>query len=111
MTSHEVLVFNTAYFKAHMDHWNGISEELSSRAREGEEARAADGALNSTLLPGFKAVHDRVVDQIITNLLSEGSTQTAAMADALEAAARGYLKTEDQNQAESDAILTEAGIS
>ncbi|MDN5727440.1 MAG: hypothetical protein L0G99_16160 [Propionibacteriales bacterium] len=110
MGQYEQIVWHAGYFKAHADHWRRGSRALQQSTREATEAKAPDTALWTTLVPGFKAVHDEVCAQIISSMLQEGVRQSGAMAAALETAARHYVNAETANEREARGVLAEAGI-
>lgn len=97
------------YFKAHNDHWDSVSQSLGQVLALAREAPAADGALWTTLVPGFKSTHDKICGLIIDNLLAKSVPATRRIGDKLESTARWYATTEAANEEEAQKILTEVG--
>lgn len=107
--SYEVLKYDAQYFKNHNEHWDRVSEDLDAVRSLALDAKAGDGALWTTLVPGFKQVHDQICDLIIESLLARGVTHTRTIGDKLETTCRQYLAAEAENTATANQILQEVG--
>ncbi|NLE96366.1 MAG: hypothetical protein GX596_00035 [Propionibacterium sp.] len=106
----EVIQYNVTYFRNHQQHWYDVSERLAEVKNLAVEAEAPDGALWSTLVPGFKETHDHICGLIIESLLQRGTEATKQMGDMLEQTARAYAAAEAENTATADRILDEVGF-
>lgn len=107
--SYEVLKYDAQYFKNHNAHWDRVSDELSVVEDMARDAKAGDGALWTTLVPGFKQVHDDICDLIIEYLLARGVDHTRTIGDMLETTCRQYLAAEAENTQIASQILQEVG--
>lgn len=107
--TYETLKYDAQYFKNHSAHWDQVSVQLGGTKAKATTAKAGDGALWTTLVPGFKSTHDRICSLIIDSLLKEGAVATSELADLLESTCRAYVATEADNAAQADSILNEVG--
>lgn len=106
----DVIAYDISYFKKHREHWYRVSEELTTLKVEAQGAKASDGALWTTLVPGFKQVHDEISELIIESLIGRGIEATREVGDKLETVARQYVAAEVANTAEADRLLQDGGF-